>query len=82
MASVNAPRDRLDYNSAIGGRASKIVARVMPAKPVVHRFYDPAGFVAASRYSDARNVLRRALIARIAAKATPIPVSPVSGTQA
>lgn len=69
LADTANPRCQLDYSAAIGERASKIVARVMPYKAAPHAFHDPDGFIAACRYRDGQNVLCRAIAARLAGKA-------------
>ena len=50
-------------------RAEKIVDRVLPALPVAHGFYDPHGFVAASRRLSERKRLYWRTFARLRAKA-------------
>lgn len=50
-------------------RARRIVDRVMPKTPTPHGFYDPAGFIAAARYSGERNRLYWRTFARLRAKA-------------
>lgn len=65
FARTMRPRDRLDFQAAIGARAGRIVERVMPVKPTPHGFYDPQGFVASCHYSARRNQLYRELIAHL-----------------
>lgn len=69
LADTANPSCALSYSAAIGERASKIVARVMPDTSAAHGFYDPMGFVAACRYREAQNVLCLAIGARLAGKA-------------
>lgn len=54
---------------AYSERAQRIVDRVMPAIPTPHGFYDPAGFIAASRHSGERKRLYWRTFARLRAKA-------------
>lgn len=68
LATLKAPRDRLNFDAAIAERASRITNRVMPPHPPVHGAYDPQGFVLSSRYMAARDQLYRDLCARIAQK--------------
>jgi hypothetical protein len=53
---------------AICLRADRITKRLMPCTPAPHGFQNPAGFVAATRYSHMRTLFYKAMYARIAAK--------------
>lgn len=50
------------------GRTRRIVDRIMPRSPVPHGFYNPEGFVAASRLSSHQRLLARSVQQRVSKK--------------